>query len=91
MTVCDAALLWASAFGSVLLLVAQSRFVHAGRYAAAACGSFAITAAQLVFVRAAAGDVHPALFLALAGTAGPCGVVTAMWLTRKLAFRRPAA
>lgn len=86
MTPASAALLWGCSFGQVLLLVVQSRMVHAGRYLGAAVGSFAITAAQFVFVRAA--DVSdPALFLLVAGSAGPAGVVTAMWATRGLAPR----
>ena len=84
----DIALLWLSAYASVLLLGVQSRLVHAGCYVGAALGSFLITASQLVLVRAAAGDMPPSLFLVVAGSAGPAGICTAMWVTRRLAFRR---
>lgn len=87
MTLAAAVALWVSSFANVFLMVFQSRNVHAGRYAWAGATSFMLTAAQLVFVRAAASDIGTLAFLAIAGTAGPAGVVACMWLTRSLIRR----
>lgn len=88
MTLAAAATLWISSFATVFLLGFQSRNVQAGRYAWASATSFAISAAQLMFVRIAAADSDPVMVLAVSGSAGPAGICSAMWLTRHL-IRKP--
>jgi hypothetical protein len=80
----EALALWGSGFLHVFLLGFQSRNVQAGRYGWAMATSFALAAAQLVLLRAAVTGVPWELFLVITGTAGPCGIASAMWLTRSL-------
>lgn len=83
----EIASLWGSGFLHVFLLGFQSRNVQAGRYGWAMGTSFALAAAQLVVLRAAVTGVSWEIILVTTGTAGPCGIACAMWMTRHLIRR----
>lgn len=74
--------LFFSTYILVLCLGAQSLYVNHGRYSAAFINSFAIGTSNLILFKLAPNASGWEIAGYLAG--GPFGIVTAMWLLRRL-------
>jgi hypothetical protein len=82
----DLLVFWLSLYGQVALLGFQSRNVNTGQVISAAATSATIGAFQVLVVRSMTS--HPlAITLAISCTSGPAGIVTSMYLHKRL-FRK---
>lgn len=83
MTTLHGLLFFAATFAQVFAMGFQSRNVNTGQYAAAACTSFLIGAAQLFTVRTIALSNPWAAFV-VTSIAGPAAIVSAMLVHRRV-------